>query len=81
MASYTNAYNNMRETRKERFKRLATYRTSAVLDKLRILANLSNKANYDYSDDEVRKIFAAIDSQLRLIKAKFATNKKGEFKL
>jgi len=71
----------MRETRKERFKRLAEKRTTTVLERLRILGNLSNKANYDYSDDEVRKIFTAIDLQIKSIKAKFSTNKKGEFKL
>ncbi len=71
----------MRETRKERFKRLAEKRTIAVLERLRILGNLSNKANYDYSGDEVRKIFAAIDSQTRLIKAKFSGSTKREFKL
>lgn len=71
----------MRETRKERFRRLAERRTTAVLEKLRILGNLSNKANYGYTDDEVRKIFVAIDSQLRTVKAKFLHNKKREFKL
>jgi len=69
------------ETRNEKFKRLAEKRTNAVLEQLRILGNLSNKANYDYSPDEVRKIFSAIDSQLRTIKAKFAGNAKRQFKL
>lgn len=71
----------MSETRQERFKRLAIYRTNAVLEKLRILGNLSNKANYDYSPEEVRKIFSAIDSQIRIIKAKFSGSIKREFKL
>ncbi len=71
----------MGETRSERFKRLATARTTAVLDKLRLLGNLSTKANYDYSEEEVNKIFSAIDSQLRTIKAKFSGNIKREFKL
>ena len=39
------------ETRKQRFIRLATYRTNLVLEKLRILGNLSNKTNYDYTDE------------------------------
>jgi len=69
------------ETRKEKFIRLATYRTNLVLEKLRILGNLSNKANYDYNDEEVNKIFAAIDSQLRIAKARFAGKRKKEFKL
>ena len=69
------------ETRKEKFVRLATYRTNLVLEKLRILGNLSNKANYDYTDEDVNKIFAAIDSQLRIDKARFSGKRKKEFKL
>ena len=71
----------MTETRQERFKRLAIYRTNAVLEKLRILGNLSNKANYDYSEEEVRKIFKAVDDQLRIVRNKFSRSIKREFKL
>ena len=72
---------NKMETRKDRFKRLATYRTTSVLDKIRLLGNLSNKSNYDYSDEDVSKIFSAIDTQLRISKALFNKTKKREFKL
>lgn len=72
----------MTETRQERFKRLAIYRTNAVLEKLRILGNLSNRTNYDYSDEEVKKIFRAIDEQLQINKTRFKTKKNAEkFKL
>lgn len=71
----------MTETRKERFIRLAIYRTNAVLEKLRILGNLSNKSNYDYTNEEINKIFYAIDSQLRNVKARFTSKRKSEFKL
>lgn len=71
----------MLETRKDKFKRLATYRTNAVLEKLRLLGNLSNKSNYDYSDDEINRVFIAIDSQLRAIKARFTHKNKKEFTL
>ena len=66
----------MQEERNQRFKRLATYRTNEILNKLRLLGNLSNKANYDYSEDEINKIFSAIDSQTKLIKAKFVSISK-----
>jgi len=46
----------MAETRREKFKRLAEKRTNAVLEQLRILGNLSNKANYDYSPEEALHI-------------------------
>lgn len=71
----------MQEARRERFKRLATSRTNAVLEKLRLIGNLSNKANYNYTEDDVRKMFSAIDKQLRSIKTKFSEPKKREFKL
>ena len=67
----------MQEDRAQRFKRIATYRTSEVLDKLRLLGNLSNKTNYEYTDEEINKIFSAVESQLKTVKAKFASSKKG----
>lgn len=68
------------ESRKEKFRRLAEYRTNAILEKLRIIGNLSNKSNYDYTDEEINKIFYAIDSQLRIVKARFLSKRKKEFK-
>jgi hypothetical protein len=70
----------MTETRSEKFKRLATCRTNLVIDKLRVLGNLSNKSNYEYSETEISKIFGAIDTQLRIIKSKFK-HRPIEFKL
>ena len=71
----------MSETRSDRFKRLATHRTNTVLDKLRLLGNLSNKSSYEYTEDDLRKIFSAIDIQFRTVKTKFTGNKRSEFKL
>lgn len=71
----------MIETRKDKFKRLATFRINAVLEKLRLLGNLSNKANYDYSEEDVKKIFLVIEKQLKVIKSRFYGNKKVKFSL
>jgi len=71
----------MKETRQERFKRLAIQRTNAVLNKLRLLGNLSNRANYDYSEEEIRKILKAIDTQLKFVRLKFLQRTKREFRL
>lgn len=72
---------NMNEARSNRFKRLATQRTNAVLDKLRLLGNLSNKSNYEYTEEEIRKIFSAIDDDLKRIKTKFNSTHKQKFTL
>lgn len=71
----------MPETRDEKFKRLAVQRTNVVLEKIRILGNLSNRANYNYSDDQVNKIFYSIEAQLKAAKARFTMKKKKEFSL
>ncbi len=64
------------ETRHGRFKRLALKRTNDILNRIRILGNLSNKSSYDYNDDEVDKIFKAIDEQIKTTKARFRLKKK-----
>ena len=72
----------MTETKGEAFKRLAEKRTNAVLDRIRILSNCSNPYAYEYSEEDVRLVFAAIDQELRLAKAKFANNHRGsQFRL
>ncbi|MBI5614418.1 hypothetical protein HY947_05815 [Candidatus Gottesmanbacteria bacterium] len=71
----------MSETRLDRFKRLATQRTNAILDKLRLLGNLSNKSSYEYTEEDLKKIFSTIEIQLRTIKTRFTGSKKSEFKL
>jgi hypothetical protein len=73
---------NKTETRKDRFKRLAAARTSAVLKKLKVLGNCANKAAYEYSPEDVRKVFSAIESRLKETKAKFLdSSTDDEFKL
>ena len=69
------------ETRSERFKRVAAKRTNDILEKIRILGNCSNKSSYDYTEEEVNKVFSEIDKQLKLIKAKFLAGKRERFKL
>jgi len=69
------------ETPNQRFKRLAEKRTKVILDKIRVLSNLSSRGNYDYDEADVNKIFRAIDEELRITKAKFKLPNKREFKL
>lgn len=72
---------NNNETPEERFKRIAEARTNAVLDKLRILGNLSNRQMYSYSEEDIEKIFSAINKQVREVRAKFNSRKGKKFKL
>ena len=69
------------ETRHERFKRVASKRTNEILEKIRILGNCSNKSSYEYTEEEVNKIFSEIDKYLKLTKAKFLSGKRERFRL
>ena len=71
------------QTREERFKRLAEQRVNVILDKLRLLGQLSNKGNYEYTDVQVEAIFKAIQRDLNATKSKFveATKSRKRFTL
>lgn len=60
-----------KETKRERFVRLAEARTNKIIDMMKLLGNCSSTANYEYSEDDVKKIFAAIERELKNTKAKF----------
>ena len=69
------------DQKRERFKRLGVQRTNAVLQKLKVLGNCSNRSAYNYTEEEINKIFAEIERRVREIKAKFHFPKNKEFKL
>lgn len=69
------------ESKQEAFRRLATHRTNAVLDRLRILGHCSNPQLYEYSQEDVKKMFRAIEAEVRTTKAKFTNSSNADFQL
>ncbi len=69
------------KTKRDRFIKVASYRTNQALKYIRLISNCSNRNNYDYSDTEVNKIFSALDEELRITKLKFKSKKKRDFEL
>jgi len=66
--------------RQERFKRVASVRVQKVLYELRRLSKCSNTSNYVYTEQEVRKMWRAIDDEIRICKAAYKkNNKNGRF--
>ncbi len=61
----------MDESRRSRFRRLATKRINNLLNQIRILGNLSNKSYYDYKEEDVNRMFKVIEEQLKIAKTKF----------
>ena len=72
---------NKQQDKRERFKRLATQRTNIVLNRLKVLGNCSNKSAYEYTEEEVDKIFSEIEKRVKETKLKFHSTKIKEFKL
>lgn len=68
------------ETKREKFKRIATGRTLRILEDLRLLGNCSNSSTYAYTEEDVNKIFSAVDKELKRIRNLFDKPKK-EFSL
>ena len=68
------------ETKKERFIRVAENRTNKIIDMVRLLGNCSNKGNYDYTEEDVSKIFAAIENEVKAAKNKFYGEEQKEKK-
>mgnify|MGYP000034613691 CR=1 FL=1 len=70
-----------RDERIDRFKRVATNRTNKVIASLQSLSKCSDKKNYEYDVQQVRKIFNTIDTELRYIKSLFRETRRGKFRL
>jgi len=69
--------------KEERFKKIAGRRVQEILNKLRLLGNCANRANYSYTEEQVKKIFNAIDDEWKRVKIAFnqGKNKNKEFNL
>mgnify|MGYP000951489424 CR=1 FL=1 len=61
----------MAESKRDRFVRIVENRTNKILDMLRLLANCSNKSNYEYTDEDIKQIFAAIEKEVKATKNAF----------
>ena len=72
---------NENSPKRLRFKRLAEQRTNAVLKKLKVLGNCSNRSAYEYGEQEINRIFSEIDRRLKEIRHKFHFPKERDFKL
>ena len=59
------------ETKRQRFVRIAESRTNKILEMMRLLGNCSSKGNYEYTEEDIKKIFGALERELKNTKNKF----------
>lgn len=70
--------------KREKFVRLAEQRVNRALNDIRLIGNLSNRNAYSFADDDVKKIFKALQRELDQAKARFSDTESasgGEFRL
>lgn len=61
-----------KENRHDKFVRLAEIRTQKALDAIRLIGNLSNRGTYEFSDAEIRKIFKALEEEMKAARERFS---------
>ncbi len=74
------------ENKKENFKRISENRVSKILVLLSQLTNLSNSSYYEYTDEDIEKIFSAIEEETKkskelLLKGKNNKKRQKRFEL
>jgi len=69
--------------KRDRFVRIVESRVNKILDSLDNLGKCSNKRNYTYSENDVRKIFREIERKVKEARMQFqgGARTKGKFKL
>ena len=69
-------WSDMRDKR-QKFVDLANRRVNAATKCLRLIGNLGNRSNYDYTEDDVRKITRALQRELDGLKVRFGESGPG----
>lgn len=74
----------MARNKAERFIDLANKRVNKAIKDIQLIGNLSNRQNYEYTDEQARKILRALQSEIDLLKQEFLSKEhsaKSDFKL
>jgi len=72
---------NKKETKKDRFKRVAEKRVQNILNGIRSLSSLSNKKVYEWDSKQLEKIWKAIEQEVEYSKNSFKDPESNVFKL
>lgn len=60
----------MREKR-DNFIRLADGRVTRAIDSIRVIGNLSNRSNYEYTEEDSKRIIDALQAEINALKVQF----------
>jgi len=70
--------------KREKFVELAQARVNRTIKDLQLIGNLSNRSAYEFTDADIKKMFAAVQKAVDSAKARFSREGdtgSGEFRL
>jgi hypothetical protein len=68
----------LRTRDRTKFVQIANKRVSRALKAIQLIGNLSNRSNYDYTEEDVTKIFKALEDEMTDCRNRFARAIKKE---
>lgn len=68
--------NILENKKRDKFEELAEKRVTETIKKIRLIGNLANRNNYDYTDEHVKQIFSKLEEEYRILKTKFNDGEK-----
>ncbi|MBX3648306.1 MAG: hypothetical protein KF766_11630 [Rhodocyclaceae bacterium] len=63
----------MNRDKTAKFVELANKRVNKALKDIRLISNLANRQNYEYTEDQARKIVKALQQEVDILKQNFMT--------
>jgi hypothetical protein len=67
-----------REDDRKKFVKLAEARVGKALNDIRLIGNLSNRSNYDYTEQDAKKIYSALKKAVDEMKQRFDRDGAGD---
>ena len=64
--------------RRLKFAELATKRVNKATQAIRVIGNLSNKSNYEYTDQDVRLIIRELNAAVADVKRRFSNGNSAD---
>ena len=62
---------NKKETKHDKFIRIAEARTNKAAEMIRLIGNCASRSSYEYTEEEVRAIFSYLDKEIKNARNKF----------
>ena len=69
---------SIEERKRSRFIRIVERRVNRILDNLDSLGKCSNRKNYEYSDEDVKRIFSEIERKVKEVRSLFQDTSKSK---